>query len=94
MRPLDFLQTLIDIARAAALGNVTGDIFKAVFNLAFRTFARGRGCRQKKTALTAFPVSQTALGTDIPYKSALGRVATVGTHRFFVFVLHVSPLLF
>ena len=82
------LQTRINIAGSSTLWEITGDIYEIAPLSTFRTDIRRDGCRYEESAFSAFPVGQTASGTDVAQEFPRSRVATVGTHPFFLFFFH------
>jgi hypothetical protein len=60
------LQPGINLAWAAALRGVAGNILKVGFLAAAGAFCRRLGCGNGVFAITAAPIGHVALGSDIP----------------------------
>jgi hypothetical protein len=83
-----FLQPAINMGRSTAFWNVASNIDKAASFTTFWTNIRWIfGC-YKKSALGAFPVSQTTIGTNVCHEPAVGCIATNVAYILFWFVFH------
>jgi hypothetical protein len=81
------------MAGSTTLGRITGDVQKITLFLALGAYVRWCSSRDEKAALTTFPVSLTALRTDISCELTVGSVTTAGTYMFLPFVFHSFSLL-
>jgi hypothetical protein len=82
------LKTWIDFAWSSAVRCVTSDIEKfAFFFTSWACVGGHRGC-DEKTAMAAFPKSQTAIGADISREFTFCCVTTMGTFEFIHFLIH------
>jgi hypothetical protein len=80
------LQLEINMAGPAAFRGIAGYIEEVTFLMTAGTFFRGPDRRDGVAAIAAAPVSQTALGADIPAKLAGRRIAAQGAfHAHFLF---------
>ena len=76
------------MVRSATFRSVTGYIAEFTFFLALRACVRWSGGCEEKSAVTAFPESKIAFGTDISGKFTISGVAAVGAFKFVLFIFH------
>jgi hypothetical protein len=82
------------VTGTTAIRCVTGDVDKGTLLLTFRADIRRRLGSNKKAAPGAFPVCESAPGTNISSKPAVGSVTAVFTSRFSLYTfqdLHFTP---
>ena len=66
---------LIDVPRPPALGDIACDVSEiALLTTAWTSVWQSR-CREGETALAAFPIGQTAIGTNVSNEFTRRRVA-------------------
>jgi len=94
---ISFLQSAINMARAATLWNVAANIDEIILFATFGANIRWLCGGYKKSTLGAFPIGQTTIGTNISHEPAVGCVATKCTYICFRFVFHffyLFPLIY
>jgi hypothetical protein len=82
------------MAGAATFRRVAADIEELAFLVTTGTLFRGSGGADRKIALAASPISQVALGADIPGEFAGSGKAAQGAFPFFFLGCHQYHLLF
>ena len=86
------LKPWIDIAGATAVRGIAGNILEFAILLATRASVRRGGGRQQKAAAPAFPVGQTATGTESGTGWVCNRLAAIQT-AFIILICHaINPL--
>jgi hypothetical protein len=80
------------MARAATLRNVAANIDEIILFTTFEANIRWLCGGYKKSALGAFPIGQTTIGTNISHEPAVDCVATKSTYICFRFVFHFFHL--
>ena len=89
------LQTWVNVTGPTAIRCITGNIDKSANLIACRADIRRRLCGNEKAAPGAFPVCQSAPGTNISFKPAVSSVTAICTLRFPFYIfqnLHLTPL--
>jgi hypothetical protein len=88
------LEARVYMTRPPALRGIAGYIQKIAPFPTLRADIRRSAHCNGKTALFAFPIGQTTLGTDITDKPAVSRVSAKRTLSYFFFGLHLFTLFF